>query len=175
MIPILWKKKLLSEKLLYVLIDKGVLEDCGLDILSVTEKTASSECDLIQLRAKDINDKDFMHLASKLRKITKKKGKLLIINDRADIAYLSKSDGLHLGNNDIPLDKARKLMGKRALIGATIHSLRDFKTLSGKDYDYLSAGPFFETGTKPGLDPINRGDLKKIIATCRKLLFAVGG
>lgn len=175
MISIPWKKKPLPKGLLYALIDKGILDKCGLDIFSTTEKIVSSGCDLVQLRAKGISDKEFIYLASQLQKIVKKKGKLFVVNDRADIACLSKADGLHLGNNDIPIDKARQLLGEQALIGITVHSWEDFQNISGEHCDYIGAGPVFRTELKPGLSPVKYDDLKRIIDNCKKLLFAIGG
>jgi len=172
-----WKRKSSKNGLLYVILDKEVIDTAGINIFSLADKLAHFGVDIFQLRAKGISDKKYLSIAVKLSKIIRKRKKLFIVNDRADIVYLSKASGLHLGENDISLSQARKIVGKQAIIGKTIHSLRELENLKGKEakVDYISIGPAFKTKTKPDLRPLTSKKLKALISKGEKLMFAIGG
>ncbi len=170
------KKKLSSTGLLYLIIDKQIVDRHNKNILDLAKELAGSPLDLVQLRAKNITDLDFLNLAKKLAPIFKKAKKLFIINDRADIAYLSKANGLHLGNSDIPLSEARKLIGSKMILGKTIHSLKELKNSDQIKLDYLGLGPFFRSKTKKNNRlPLKDNEIKQLTAKSKKVTFAIGG
>ncbi len=172
-----WKRKSSKNGLLYVILDKEVIDKARINIYSLADKLAYFGADIFQLRAKGISDKEYLSLAIKLSKIIRKRRKIFIVNDRADIAYLSGACGLHLGESDISLSQARKIIGKQAIIGKTIHSLKELKVLDAREseLDYVSFGPAFKTKTKPELKPLTSKKLKVLIAKSKKLMFAIGG
>ena len=173
-----WKKKSSKNGLLYVILDKEVIDEAGNDIFSMADKLAHYGADLLQLRAKNIADKKFLFLAKQLSKIIRRRKKLFIVNDRADIAYLAQASGLHLGEEDISAQEARKLLGKKVLIGRTIHYQEELKNIQ-TEIDYISLGPAFKTKTKPGLAPLTLKKTKALISKSKeknkKLIFAIGG
>ena len=176
-----WKRKFSKNGLLYVILDKKVIDKVKGDIFSLADKLACYGVDLLQLRVKDICDKELLFLAKRLSKIIHQRKKLFIVNDRADIAYLSGASGLHLGERDISADQARRLLERKAIIGRTIHHHNELKdTLTGtsieaKEIDYISIGPAFKTKTKPHLKPLTFKKLKTVISKSKKLIFAIGG
>lgn len=128
------------------------------------------------MRAKNSQDKNFLSLAKKISFLAKKKKKIFIINDRADIARLSGANGIHIGSSDIDEEGARKLLGKDSIIGKTIHNQNDFKETKLNLIDYLSLGPFFKSKTKQvNRPPLQKSEIKKIVFQNKKLLFAIGG
>ena len=141
----------------------------------MADKLASYGVDIFQLRAKDLDDKDLINTAEKLSMIIHKRKKLFLVNDRADIAYLSGADGLHLGWADIGSNQARKILGNKSIIGRTVHSLSELHKFSKEKIDYLSIGPVFKTKTKPNLPPLKIKRLQSLASKAQKLTFAIGG
>ncbi|HSF56721.1 MAG TPA: thiamine phosphate synthase [Candidatus Binatia bacterium] len=101
----------------------------------------------LQLRAKAISPRDFLELACAVRRRTHSSGCKLIVNDRVDIALACDADGVHLGQEDLPLHAARKLMGER-IIGISTHDIEQAKEAEEGGADYIGFGPMFGTATK---------------------------
>lgn len=102
---------------------------------------------IVQLRVKSIAPKEFLALAHAVRKQTRAAGCRLIVNDRADIALAVDADGVHLGQDDLPLEAARKIMGNK-IIGISTHELDQAVTAEQHSADYIGFGPMFGTSTK---------------------------
>jgi len=158
-----------------VILDKDIIDKAGKDIFSLADKLCVYGADILQLRAKNTDGKELLSIAEKLAKIIHKHKKAFIVNDRADIALLSGAHGLHLGEKDIPVQQARKITGKKMLIGKTVHSLSELKRSLKEDIDYIGIGPAFRTKTKPQLTPLSLEALKTMAAKSKKLTFAIGG
>lgn len=172
------KKKLLGFGLLYTILDTKIIEEADRNIYSLADQLAYYGVNIFQLRAKDISDKILLQLSLELRKIIHRRRKLFIVNDRADIAYLSGADGLHLGCRDITPLKAREILNKNSIVGRTIHSLNELQLFSKERIDYFSIGPVFKTDIKPTLPPLSFKKLKFLIHKANKLnkpVFAIGG
>lgn len=170
------KKKLSASGLLYVVIDKEIVDTFKINILDFSEELANSPADLIQLRAKKMADSEFLTLAKKLALLFKRKKKTFIVNDRADIALLAGADGLHLGSFDIPQEDARRLIGQKLLLGKTINNLTELKKTDQKKIDYLSLGPLFLSQTKmPNRTPLKKQEIENILGKNKKVIFAIGG
>ncbi len=135
---------------LYVIISSGL----PADVLSLTGRCAASGADCIQLRAKDIEDDKLFALAVEFVKVCRDAGVLSIINDRADIAAAAAADGVHLGQNDLPIDQARRLQMTPLIIGKSTHSLKQLRIACGERPTYVSLGPVFATETKPAAEPV---------------------
>jgi thiamine-phosphate pyrophosphorylase len=110
--------------------------------------------DCIQLRAKNIGDDELFALAVEFVKVCKDASVLSIINDRVDIAAAACADGVHLGQNDLPVEQARKLQLVPLIIGKSTHSLEQLRAGCGELPSYVSLGPVFSTGTKPDVEPV---------------------
>jgi len=170
-----WKKNLSGHGLLYAILDKKIIEEADLDIFSLTDELAHCGVDIFQLRVKETADKKLLQLARRLTKIIHKRRRIFIVNDRADIAYLSEADGLHIGKNDISPKEARKILGEKAILGSTVHSLGELRSFQKAKTNYIGIGPAFKTKTKPSLTPLRSKELRTMISNANKLVFAIGG
>src|SRR5947207_5347028 len=109
---------------------------------------------LIQLREKRASPREFFPDARKALSIARSAGVKLIINDRVDIALAIGTDGVHLGQTDMPVEAARRLLGDQAIIGFSTHNLNQVEEAIRLPIDYLAFGPVFPTATKENPDPI---------------------
>lgn len=103
---------------------------------------------ILQLRAKKLSSRKFLETARIIRKITKDRGAVFIVNDRVDIALMTDADGVHLGQDDLPVKEARRLLGNNKIIGYSTHNLREARVAKKLPVDYISFGPIFPTKTK---------------------------
>lgn len=120
-------------------------------------EAAAGGADIIQLREKSLNDRDFLERARNVRRWTHQAGVLFIVNDRPDIARLVEADGVHLGQDDMPVKEARRIVGPELLIGVSTHNLDQVRQAVLDGASYLGVGPTFPSKTKsfddfPGLD-----------------------
>lgn len=136
-------KGLLNKKL-YLILDYGLVGD---RIKECASAVLDTEVKVIQIRAKNISDAKFFSQAYQIREITKDNGITLIINNRIDIALAVEADGVHLGQDDVPLIIARKLLGEK-IIGISTHNLIQAKKAQRDGADYIGVGPIFKTNTK---------------------------
>jgi thiamine-phosphate pyrophosphorylase len=132
--------------------------------------------DIIQFREKHLSTSELIKIGKSIRKICDRFGSLYIVNDRVDIAMLTKADGVHLGKEDIPVNEARSLLGKNKIIGGTAHTLREAIIAQNKGADYIGYGHIFETKTKKkSTKPKGIKGLKMILAKIKTPVFAIGG
>ena len=123
----------------------------GRSNLEVLEAVIEGGANIIQLREKEYSKKDLYNLALKFREITTRAGVLLIINDHVDIALSVEADGVHLGQDDLPVPVARQL-APELVIGASTHSLEQALQAEENGADYVNIGPIFITKTKEGVE-----------------------
>jgi thiamine-phosphate pyrophosphorylase len=133
------------------------------EVFSLTARCLASGADCIQLRAKSIDDDKLFALAREFVKICKDAGVLAIINDRVDIAVAAGADGVHLGQNDLPVEQARKLQLAPLIIGKSTHSLAQLRAACEEFVTYVSLGPVFATGTKPSAAPVGLYYIKQAL------------
>jgi len=124
------------------------------DVISLTHRCVAGGADCIQLRAKAIEDDKLFAIAVEFVQICKAGGVLSIINDRADVAVAAGADGVHLGQNDLPIKQARKLQLAPLIIGKSTHSLEQLRAACDQRPTYVSLGPVFATATKPTAEPV---------------------
>lgn len=167
-----WKKKLLKNLRLYVVIDKAAIKNNPASIVAAKIKTVPC---VIQLRDKGSNKKDILKEALKLKKILSKTKTIFIINDYLDIAKIACCDGIHLGQDDASIEVARKVLGKNKIIGISCHNIKQAKEAQTKGADYIGIGPIFATPTKPEYKAIGLGILEKIKKEIKIPAFAIGG
>ena len=104
--------------------------------------------DFIQIREKNASSNEFYQSAKEVVKIARKTKAKIIINDRVDIALYTKADGVHLGQDDLPPEKAREILGEKAIIGLSTHSKKQAIDALKLPIDYIAIGPVFATKTK---------------------------
>lgn len=109
---------------------------------------------LIQLREKGLAPREFYREAERAMRVAQDKGAQLIINDRADIALALGASGVHVGQDDLPADAARRLLGPDAIIGLSTHSVAQAQLAAGMPINYLAVGPIFATSTKVNSEPV---------------------
>jgi thiamine-phosphate pyrophosphorylase len=131
------------------------------EILSLTSQCASGGADCIQLRAKDIQNDDLYAAAIEFVKICKNNNVCSIINDRVDIAIASDADGVHFGQNDLPVQLARQIELKPMIIGKSTHSLEQLKNACDEKPTYVGLGPVYATTTKLTAEPVGLDYIKK--------------
>ncbi|MCL4491984.1 MAG: thiamine phosphate synthase [Nitrospirae bacterium] len=128
----------------------------------------------IQYREKNKTKRDLFYEALKLREITRKYNACFIVNDHADIALAVDADGVHLGQDDLPLAEARKIMGDR-IVGISTHALQEALSAETGGADYIGFGPVFHTATKDAGEPKGVDILKHIRASVKIPVIAIGG
>jgi thiamine-phosphate pyrophosphorylase len=130
---------------------------------------------MIQLRAKAMSSRDFLQLALMARELTAVFDCKLIVNDRVDLALASAADGVHLGQEDLPLQVGKKLLGDK-LIGISTHSLDQAKEAQANGADYIGFGPIFGTATKnTGYTARGLEMLARLKAAVALPIVAIGG
>jgi thiamine-phosphate pyrophosphorylase len=130
---------------------------------------------MVQLRDKNLNDVELLVRARALVSETRGSDTLAIINDRADVAAAAGADGVHLGQDDFPLAAARRIVGSRAVVGRSTHSIDQARQAVLQGANYLGVGPTFPSATKrfdqyPGLEL-----LRQVASEIRLPAFAIGG
>jgi thiamine-phosphate pyrophosphorylase len=137
---------------LYIILDPSVCPSRSL--IEVLKTAAEAGAVLFQYRNKTASMKDAYVEALALRQAAAKAGVLFIVNDRCDLALAIDADGVHLGQGDLPLDLARKVMGPEKLIGISTHSPTQVRDATAGKPDYLGFGPIFTPGSKQDHDPL---------------------
>jgi thiamine-phosphate pyrophosphorylase len=142
--------------------------------ISDVRNALKAKVEVVQYREKYKSTREMFLEALKLRKICK--NALFLINDRVDIALSVNADGVHLGKNDLPYAVARKLLGKKRIIGLTVHTLKQAETAQNLGADYIGVSPIFATNTKPDAGMAKGVRLiKKIKARVSIPVVAIGG
>ncbi|MGH9969824.1 MAG: thiamine phosphate synthase [Pyrinomonadaceae bacterium] len=149
----------------------------GLSHAEQVAKLSDGGAGLIQLREKHLPPKEFYNQAEAALRVARKRGVRIIINDRVDLALALAADGVHLGQDDLPPEAARRLLGNRAIIGFSTHNLEQARRAADLPIDYLAIGPIFATSSKPNPDPIvGLEGLRKVRQTVGNFqLVAIGG
>jgi thiamine-phosphate pyrophosphorylase len=165
--------KTLSEVRLYCFSPgKFLLDRDPIDLVSAQIRGGA---DVIQLREKEMSRRGRLELGLKIRELTRQEGILFIVNDDVDLAIILDADGVHLGQDDIPIRFARPLM-KDKVIGVSTHSLEQVEEAVASGADYIGVGPIFETATKEDTEDLVGLDLLlKISDNCPIPYVAISG
>ncbi len=147
----------------------------GRDPIEMVAAQIKGGADVVQLREKDIPKREKLGLGLAIRKVTTQEGVLFIVNDDIDLSLILEADGVHLGQDDIPIKYARPLL-KDKIIGISTHSLDQAREAIDSGADYIGIGPVFKTETKIRADPVIEIDLiLKIKAFSSIPVIAIGG
>ncbi|KPL02472.1 MAG: hypothetical protein AMJ90_05785 [candidate division Zixibacteria bacterium SM23_73_2] len=167
------KKEILRKAKLYVIVDKDICPHKNIE--KVVSDIIKGGAQMIQYRDKSSSDKDFLKNTLRIKKITSSRKIPLIINDRVDIAKLIDAEGVHLGEDDLPPDFARRILGKNKMIGVTIRNLKQAKAEEKKGADYLGLGPVFHTTSKKTEKIIGVSLVKEVQNKIKIPVFPIGG
>ena len=132
---------------LYVVTDRELSK--GRSDAEVARMAYEGGADVVQLRMKNADGREMLEQANQIRRYADEMCKLFIVDDRVDIAMASGADGVHLGQSDMPLETARKLMGDDAIIGISVDNVEEAVAAQEGGADYVGVGAVFQTSTKP--------------------------
>lgn len=141
----------------------------------IVRKALSAGVRTIQLREKNMSKKDFYKEAAAIMEIVKRQGARLIVNDYVDIAKAIDADGVHLGQDDMPAEEARRVLGSKKIIGISTHNQAQAVRAEEAGADYIGFGPVFETATKDSGKPKGIAGLRRIRRRIRIPVVAIGG
>jgi len=158
---------------LYLVTDRDLMAASNIE--ECVEQAVSGGCTVVQLREKTASSREFYETAIRVRKITADCGVPLIINDRADIALAVNADGVHIGQEDLPIDAARRIAGKDAVIGVSVSNLTEALAAASMGADYLGVGAMFATGTKTDANITGMDELRRIRAAVKIPIVVIGG
>ena len=130
---------------------------------------------MIQLREKNLDDRTLLARARDLRQVTRSAGAIFIVNDRPDIARIVEADGVHLGQDDLPIQEARRILGPESLIGVSTHTIEQVRRAVLEGADYLGVGPTFPSQTKDFAALAGLDFVKQAMAETSLPAFAIGG
>ncbi|KAI9091168.1 thiamine-phosphate pyrophosphorylase [Phlyctochytrium arcticum] len=155
---------------LYLVTDSGLLPE-GRDLVDTVAEAIAGGVTLVQLREKKLGTRSFLALAQRLLKVCRAAGVPLLINDRIDIALAVDADGVHIGQDDMPLATARKLLGQDKIIGITVETAEQAKTAIANGADYLGSAAIFPTGTKQhpaGFKPLGVDGVRSLMESVQE-------
>lgn len=158
----------------YLVTDNRQLGERSLE--EVVRASIRGGAGVVQYRDKQSSTRVMVEKAARLRAFCRQAGVCFLINDRIDVALAVEADGVHLGQDDMPLVLARKILGPDRCIGVTVHNLEELKQAEAAGADYLSAAPVFATTTKPDhQQPLGFEGVKRLALAAQKPLVAIGG
>jgi thiamine-phosphate pyrophosphorylase len=159
---------------LYLVTDRGLAR--GRPIAWVVEAAVRGGVAAVQLREKSCPTRDFVQLGRELKKLLAPLQVPLIVNDRVDIALAIGADGVHIGQQDMDFESARRLLGPGAIIGLSIETIEQARAAAPLDAGYLGVGPVFATATKTDAAPwLGLAALAQVRAISRHVIVAIGG
>jgi thiamine-phosphate pyrophosphorylase len=158
---------------LYVVVSSGL---CRRPVEEVVTAALRGGADVIQLREKGIYEADYVALARRLKKLVSDAGRLFVVNDNPSVALSAGADGVHVGQEDVPLLECRLLLGPDAVVGVSTHDLDQARAAADGGADYVGFGPIHATSTKPEAgEPRGLEALRSVCAAVALPVFAIGG
>ncbi len=163
----------LGECRLYGIVDLSYIEES--EASCVVEQMIEGGVDLIQLRGKEKPLDELIDYAARLHELTARSSTPLIVNDHAEVASQLPVEGVHVGQDDDPIEVARRKAGREIVVGKSTHSVEQALTAQREGADYLGFGPIFATPTKPDYPPIGLSDIGRVHAEVDLPIFCIGG
>ena len=142
---------------------------------TIVEKALQAGVTVLQLREKTVATRDFYQLALRIKPIARQYNVPLLINDRLDIALAVDADGVHVGQEDLPVAVVRRLIGPDKILGATAATVAAAQTAEREGADYIGSGAMFPTLTKPGKQVLSLNVLAQIKQAVQVPVVAIGG
>ena len=159
--------------LLYAVTDRSWLH--GQSLVYAVEEVLAGGATMLQLREKHLEHRDFLAQAQELLPLCRKYHVPLIINDDVQVALESGADGVHVGQSDLPVSVARKLLGPGKIVGATAKTVAQALEAQSQGADYLGTGAIFPTQTKAAAIPTSVGTLSEVCRAVNIPVVAIGG
>lgn len=148
----------------------------GWDHVQLTRRFLEGGSRFLQIREKLLPDLDLYRQLIEIRKICSAVGARFIINDRVDLALAVGADGVHLGQHDLPVEAARRLLGPDVILGLSTHNQKQFDRAQKQALDYVAVGPIFATNSKKSAyQPVGTDQLARLTAVSRLPVAAIGG
>jgi thiamine-phosphate pyrophosphorylase len=147
----------------------------GHEPVMLAETMLDAGARIMQLRLKDTPGRDFLAAARAIADLCRKRGATLIVNDRVDIAILAGAHGVHLGQTDLPLDAARRIIGNDRMIGISTHNLEQARAAEDGGADYIGFGPMYPGGLRNNAAGKGLDQLRAIRAAVKIPIVAIGG
>jgi len=147
----------------------------GHEPVMLAETMLDAGARIMQLRLKDAPGRDFLAAARAIAEMCRKRGATLIVNDRVDIAILAGAHGVHLGQTDLPLDAARRIIGNDRMIGISTHNLEQARAAEDSGADYIGFGPIYPGGLRNNATGKGLDELRAIRAAVKIPIVAIGG
>lgn len=145
-------------------------------LVEIVEASIRGGVNVIQFRDKQVGTRNMVETAKTLCDLCHRMGAYFLVNDRVDVALAVDADGVHVGQDDMPIGIARRLLGPDKLIGITVHNVDEMKKAEMEGADYLSIAPVFATPTKPDhQNPLGLEGVKALAVHANKPLVAIGG
>ncbi|WP_078391333.1 thiamine phosphate synthase [Shouchella patagoniensis] len=146
------------------------------NLIDVMEEAIQGGADIIQLRDKTSSKKDLLEKARNLKELCAKYDVPFIVNDHIDIALVVDADGVHIGQDDMPLAEVRKLIGPKKMIGVSSHKLEEALEAEKNGADYIGVGPIFPTKSKVDVvDPVTTSYIQEVKDHVSIPFVAIGG
>lgn len=165
------RRERLAAARLYVVTDARESSD---DLAPFLEAILSAGVDIVQLRQKDAEAGDLLRWSETFRAAADRHGALLVLNDRPDVARVAGADGVHVGQNDLPAQAVRDLVGPELLVGLSTHGELQRRS-APPEVDYVCVGPVHATPTKAGRPAIGLDPVREAAAGEGRPWFAIGG
>jgi thiamine-phosphate diphosphorylase len=147
----------------------------GHEPVALAETMLDAGARIMQLRLKDASGRDFLAAARTIADTCRKRGAILIVNDRVDIAMLSGAHGVHLGQTDLPLEAARRIAGPDMMIGISTHNVEQARAAESSGADYIGFGAMYSGGLKNVTAGQGLDKLRAIRAAVKIPIVAIGG
>jgi thiamine-phosphate pyrophosphorylase len=159
---------------LYLIADTEFVS--GRDLLEVIESAVRGGATIVQIRAKGFPFGEFIELGRRAAAVLKRRRVPLLINDRVDVALACGAAGVHLGQEDMPLTLARRVLSAGTIIGVSVNTAEEAVTAEREGADYVGAGPVFSTSTKATALPVlGLEGVRRVKSSVRIPVVAVGG
>lgn len=165
--------KSIQDARLYGIVDLGYVTAANVE--SMTDQLCLGGADVLQLRAKKLVPQEIERLARLMLPITRSHGVPLVINDHLEVAAAIGSEGVHVGQDDDAVAKARAVVGPACFVGKSTHSLAQAVAAQAEGADYIGFGPLYATGTKPDYVPVGLSDVAEVHRRVTLPVFCIGG
>jgi|SRR5271165_1696554 len=158
---------------LYVILDAALITSperhCALSL-------AEAGVRLLQYRIKSAPARQYLESSRKLAEALRPKGVTFFVNDRPDVAFLAGASGVHVGQDDLDVEQARRVVGSDKLVGVSTHNLEQFQRATASSADYIAVGPVFTTSSKANPDPVvGVNFIRNVRSLTDKPIVAIGG
>jgi len=158
---------------LYVILDAALITSPGRDCAA---SLAEAGVRLLQYRNKSASARQYLESSRELAETLVPRGVSFFVNDRPDVAFLAGASGVHVGQEDLDVEQARRVVGRDKLVGVSTHNLEQFDRAAVSSADYIAVGPLFGTSSKAKPDPVvGLAFLRRVRGLTEKPIVAIGG